>query len=73
MSSMALAETLDILARNGLSETTETEAFYDLFYDEDMRFEYLTAFRKLTQAFNKALPRAEVAGLLQDLPAASAR
>jgi type I restriction enzyme R subunit len=56
----ALTEALDILARNGLTETTETEAFYDLFYDEDIRFEYLTAFRKLTQAFNKALPRAEV-------------
>ena len=56
---LALDETLEILARNGLSETTETEAFYDLFYDEDLRFEYLTAYRKLTHAFNKALPRAE--------------
>jgi type I restriction enzyme R subunit len=55
----ALDETLEVLARNGLSETTETEAFYDLFYDEDVRFEYLMAFRKLTHAFNKALPRAE--------------
>lgn len=55
----ALDETLEVLARNGLSDTTETEAFYDLFYDEDIRFEYLTAFRKLTHAFNKALPRAE--------------
>lgn len=55
----ALDDTLDILARNGLSETTETEEFFDLFYDEDIRFEYLTAFRKVTHAFNKALPRAE--------------
>jgi type I restriction enzyme R subunit len=56
---LALDETLEILARNGLSESTETEAFYDLFYDEDLRFEYLTSYRKLTHAFNKALPRAE--------------
>ncbi len=56
---VALDETLGILARNGLTDTTETEAFYDLFYDEDLRFEYLTAYRKLTHAFNKALPRAE--------------
>jgi type I restriction enzyme R subunit len=56
---VALDDVLSILARNGLSETTETEAFYDLFYDEDLRFEYLTAYRKLTHAFNKALPRAE--------------
>ena len=55
----ALEKTLEVLTQNGLSDTTETEAFYDLFYDEDIRFEYLTAFRKLTHAFNKALPRAE--------------
>jgi type I restriction enzyme R subunit len=30
-----------------------------LFYGEDIRFEYLNAFRKLTSAFNKALPRPE--------------
>jgi type I restriction enzyme R subunit len=46
-------------------ETTETEAFYDLFYDEDIRFAYLTAFRKLTHAFNKALPRAEALDYLK--------
>jgi type I restriction enzyme, R subunit len=56
---VALDETLEILALNGLSETTEAEAFYDLFYDEDLRFEYLTAYRKLTHAFNRALPQAE--------------
>ena len=46
-------------ARNGVSDTSDAEAFYDLFYDEDIRFEYVSAFRKLTHAFNKALPRAE--------------
>lgn len=55
----ALEATLSILARNGMAESADPEAFYDLFYDEDLRFEYLNAFRKLTQAFNKALPRAE--------------
>jgi type I restriction enzyme R subunit len=54
-----LDATLALLARQGLSDTTEAEAFYDLFYDEDVRFKYVTAFRKLTSAFNKALPRAE--------------
>jgi type I restriction enzyme, R subunit len=62
----ALDETLDLLARNGLelSQTEEPEAFYDLFYDEDLRFEYLTAYRKLTRAFNKALPQAEALNYL---------
>lgn len=68
----ALGETLQILARNGLSETTETEAFYDLFYDEDIRFEYLTSFRKLTHALSKALPRAEALDYLKDYQRLSA-
>jgi type I restriction enzyme R subunit len=55
----ALEETLAVLAKNGMAESAEPEAFYDLFYDEDIRFEYLNAFRKLTHAFNKALPRPE--------------
>jgi type I restriction enzyme R subunit len=55
----ALEATLSLLAQHGVSEITESEAFYDLFYDEDIRFEYITSFRKLTKAFNKALPRAE--------------
>jgi len=55
----ALEKTLQLLAQHGVADNSETEAFYDLFYDEDIRFEYLTAFRALTKAFNKALPRAE--------------
>jgi type I restriction enzyme R subunit len=55
----ALDNTLAVLVKNGMAESADAEAFYDLFYDEDMRFEYLNAFRKLTQAFNKALPRPE--------------
>jgi type I restriction enzyme R subunit len=54
-----LDTTLELLAKNGVSDTTDAEAFYDLFYDEDLRFKYLTTFRNLTSAFNKALPRAE--------------
>jgi type I restriction enzyme R subunit len=55
----ALDSVLEVLAGNGVSDTSDPEAFYDLFYDEDIRFEYISAFRKLTHAFNKALPRAE--------------
>lgn len=55
----ALETTLAVLSANGMAESSDAEAFYDLFYDEDIRFEYLNAFRKLTHAFNKALPRPE--------------
>ena len=60
-----LDATLALLAANGVSDTTEPEAFYDLFYDEDLRFEYLTKFRALTSAFNKALPRPEALDYLR--------
>lgn len=55
----AFDETVAVLARHGLTELNEPEAFYDLFYDEEIRFAYLTAFKRLTAAFNAAMPRPE--------------
>jgi type I restriction enzyme R subunit len=68
----AIDDTLALLARHGLSDSSEAEAFYDLFYDEDIRFEYITAAARLTAAFAKALPRPEALdylGLYQRLVA----
>ncbi len=55
----AFDDTLALLARHGLDDLIEPEAFYDSFYDEEIRFAYLTAFRRLTAAFNAAMPRPE--------------
>jgi len=49
----------ELLARYGLTDLTDHDAFYDLFYDEDIRFEYLLAFKKLTSSLNVVFPAKE--------------
>ena len=49
----------ELLARHGLTDLTDHDAFYDLFYDEDIRFEYMLAFKKLTSSLNVVFPAKE--------------
>jgi len=48
-----------LLNRYGLHDFSDPDAFFDLFYDEDIRFEYLLAFKKLTRAMDAVFPRKE--------------
>ena len=48
-----------LLQRYGLNDFSDPDAFFDLFYDEDMRFEYILAFKKLTRAMDAVFPRKE--------------
>nr|WP_054549549.1 HsdR family type I site-specific deoxyribonuclease [Lysinibacillus sphaericus] len=50
---------LDFLKNNGLIDLTDSDAFFDLFYDEDIRFEYIKLYRELTKHFNNVMPRKE--------------
>lgn len=47
------------LQKYGLDDFSDPDAFFDLFYDEDIRFEYILAFKKLTRAMNLVMPRKE--------------
>ena len=49
----------ELLEQNGIEDLSDYDAFYDLFYDEDVRFAYITRFRRFTKAFNVLLPRKE--------------
>lgn len=49
----------EILHKYGIQELSDPDAFFDLFYDEDIRFEYILAFRELTRAMNAVMPRKE--------------
>ena len=42
-----------------LTDFSDPDAFFDLFYDEDIRFEYILAFKQLTRAMNAVFPRKE--------------
>jgi type I restriction enzyme R subunit len=57
---------IDILESNGLTDMTDHDAFFDLFYDEDIRFEYMTAFKKLTESMNLVFPRKEALDYFND-------
>lgn len=47
---------LEWIANQGLEDLSDYDAFSDLFYDEDCRFEYLLRFRELTRCLNLTFP-----------------
>ena len=56
----------DFLKKNGLTDLTDEDAFYDLFYDEEVRAEWLKLYGEFTRAFNAVLPRKEAFDYLMD-------
>lgn len=55
-----------LLEKYGVIDLNDLDAFYDLFYDEDIRFEFMLAFRKLTQCLNVVFPRKEALDFVKD-------
>ncbi|ARA92864.1 restriction endonuclease subunit R [Rhodothermaceae bacterium RA] len=62
----ARAALWELLKQNGIEDLNDYDAFFDLFYDEDVRFEYITRFRRFTKAFNVLLPRKEALDYLAE-------
>ncbi len=56
----------DYLKEQGLDDLTDIDAFFDVFYDEDIRFEYIKLYKTLTTCFNNVLPRKEALDFFQD-------
>jgi type I restriction enzyme R subunit len=50
------AAVMDLLKKHGLTDLTDHDAFFDLFYDEDLRFDYMLAFKQLTRCLNVVFP-----------------
>ncbi|MCF6364919.1 MAG: HsdR family type I site-specific deoxyribonuclease [Bacteroidales bacterium] len=59
-------EIFELLEKHGLTDFSDPEAFFDTFYDEEIRFEYILAFQKLTSAFNNVLPQKEALDYFND-------
>ena len=51
---------MEFLRKHGLTDLTDHDAFFDLFYDEDLRFEFMTRFRTYTRCLNVVFPAKEV-------------
>jgi type I restriction enzyme R subunit len=47
---------MELLKKHGLTDLTDHDAFFDLFYDEDIRFDFMMAFKKLTKCLNLVFP-----------------
>ena len=57
---------LGLLTQYGLTDLTDHDAFFDLFYDEDIRFEFMLAFKKLTRSLNLVFPAKEALKYMPD-------
>ncbi len=63
---VAHAALLEFFKTHGLTDWTDHDAFFDLFYDEDLRFEFLLAFKTFTKCLNLVFPAKEALEFLPD-------
>lgn len=56
----------ELIEKSGLKDLSDYDAFYDLFYDEDIRFEFMLKFREFSKAFGLVFPSKEGLKYLQD-------
>lgn len=63
------AAIMDLLKKYGLTDLTDYDAFFDLFYDEDLRFEFMLAFKKLTKCLNIVFPARQALDYIDDYKA----
>ena len=66
------AAIMALLEQHGLTDLTDHDAFYDVFYDEDLRFDYMQAFRKFTRCLNLVFPARQALAFMDDYNALSA-
>ena len=57
---------MDFLKKHGLTDLTDHDAFFDLFYDEDVRFEFMSLFRNFTKSLNVVFPSKEALAFMKD-------
>jgi type I restriction enzyme R subunit len=63
---------MQLLEKQDLTDLTDHDAFYDVFYDEELRFSYLQAFKKFTQCLNIVFPARQALEYMGDYNALSA-
>ncbi len=63
------AEIMALLKEHGLTDLTDHDAFFDLFYDEDLRFDFMLAFKKFTKCLNLLFPAKEALTFMPDYQA----
>ncbi|MEW5844737.1 MAG: HsdR family type I site-specific deoxyribonuclease [Bacteroidota bacterium] len=56
-----------LFKENGIDDLSDSDAFYDLFYDEDIRFRFIDAYRKFMRAIDNVFPRKEALDYVKDM------
>jgi type I restriction enzyme, R subunit len=62
----AHAAIMDLLKKHGLTDLTDHDAFFDVFYDEDLRFDFMLAYKQLTKCLNVVFPSREALNYMPD-------
>jgi type I restriction enzyme, R subunit len=62
---------MEFLKNHGLTDLSDHDAFFDLFYDEDLRFEFMMLFRAYTRCLNVVFPSKEALGFMPEYEALS--
>jgi type I restriction enzyme, R subunit len=60
---------MELLKKHGLTDLNDYDAFFDIFYDEDLRFDFILAFKKLTTCLNLVFPSRQALDYLNDYQA----
>ena len=63
------AAIMELLKKHGLSDLNDHDAFFDLFYDEDLRFDFMLAFKNLTRCLNLVYPSRQALYYMHDYQA----
>jgi type I restriction enzyme R subunit len=57
---------LALLRKHKLTDLTDHDAFFDVFYDEDLRFEFMALFKQFTKNLNLVFPAKEALDFMGD-------
>jgi type I restriction enzyme R subunit len=60
------AEIMELLQKHSLTDLTDHDAFFDVFYDEDLRFDYMQAFKNFTKCMNLVFPARQALDFMRD-------
>lgn len=59
-------EVVNLLEKYGMDDWEDLDAFFDLFYDENIRFEYFLAYKAFSRSLNALFPAKEALDFMQD-------
>jgi len=65
----AHTDVMALLKKHGLTDLTDHDACFDVFYDEDIRFAFMLAFKKFTRALNTLFPAKEALAYMREFQA----